>query len=87
MPGTLAQIGVRCDNTGQEDNHVPAFPFKYILLHEIPDGKGWFIMGMKTNGTQESLAMLTPLVDREEVERLANTLAKKLSGTIAAKVD
>ncbi len=62
------------------------FPFKSILLHKIPDGKGWFIMGVKHNLVEETIAMLMPVVDQEMAQRWADQAAKNLAGTFTAEL-
>jgi hypothetical protein len=67
---------------------MPAFEFVAIVMHRLPDGKGWGIYGIRHNSSPpELIALLKPVIGQNQAERIANDLAKTLAGTFAAEVD
>jgi hypothetical protein len=67
---------------------VPAFQFQNVILHQLPDGQGWEIIGVRHNPkTQEIIATVAPIAGQDQAEKLANQLAKNLAGKTYADLD
>lgn len=67
---------------------MPAFAYRSILLHVLPDKSGWVIFGIR-HGTKARrfLATLDGEIGAEQARQFADRLAKNLAGKPAADVD
>ena len=74
---------------------MPGFQFQTILLHKLPEGKGWEIIGVKHDCSQELITTLSLGTDPEQgedfvykiVTNLANKYARELAGKPFAEVE
>lgn len=66
---------------------MPAFKYKAVLLHQLPDGQGWHILGIRHNKTQELIAMIAPAAGEALTEKWANMAAINLAGKPYAEPD
>jgi hypothetical protein len=66
---------------------VPAYVFQNIILHKLPDGKGWEIIGVHHDKTQKVITTLAAVTGEAEVKRIATWFANKLAGKPYAEVD
>jgi hypothetical protein len=61
---------------------MPAFPFKSILLHTLPDTGGWEIIGVShlVRGRRTVIAVLDPVAGEDLARLLASAAALQLAG-------
>jgi hypothetical protein len=61
---------------------MPAFKFKSILLHTLPDGGGWEIIGIphSAGSWRTVIAVLDPVAGEDIAHRVASMVALNLSG-------
>ncbi len=63
------------------------YKFKNIVVHTIPENRGWQIYGVTKSNQQILIAALTTVMSLEEVRRLAKSLAVNLTGTTSYTED
>ncbi len=61
---------------------MPAFPFRTILLHALPDNGGWELYGIPhaVRGRLTVIAVLDPVAGEDLAKLVASAAALKLAG-------
>lgn len=66
---------------------MAAFAFKNIIFHEMPDCKGWQLIGIRHDRNQEVIATLAGRLGEVLAEKWANQAAITLAGKPYAEPD